>query len=146
MLLGSRLIAEVHCSHVVLITELALKELHSMQHHCTMRRVMPVLWLPVEAAVQELGSRLAACVVAASEVALQVLGCRTGCDGLQGCACVAAASEVALKRSWCATVCILCRVVRGLLLAVGRPDGRLCSHAKTEAWVVLGLQQVGLLY
>ena len=35
-----------------------------------------------------------------------------------------------------------CRVVRGLLLAVGRPDGRLCSQTKNESWVVLGLQQV----
>ncbi|KAL0022982.1 hypothetical protein WJX79_001567 [Trebouxia sp. C0005] len=37
--------------------------------------------------------------------------------------------------------CFTHRVVRGLLLAVGRPDGRLCSQTKNESWVVLGLQQ-----
>ena len=42
------------------------------------------------------------------------------------------------------SACCICRVVRGLLLAVGRPDGRLCSQTKNESWVVLGLQQVSL--
>ncbi|KAL0031273.1 hypothetical protein WJX77_012514 [Trebouxia sp. C0004] len=37
--------------------------------------------------------------------------------------------------------CFTHRVVRGLLLAVGRPDGRLCSQTKNESWVMLGLQQ-----
>ena len=65
------------------------------------------------------------------------------CGGVQGCFCVIAASEViAFARGGSASGCVVCRVVRGLLLAVGRPDGRVCSHAKTEAWVVLGLQQV----
>ncbi len=42
------------------------------------------------------------------------------------------------------SACCVFRVVRGLLLAVGRPDGRLCSQTKNESWVVLGLQQVSL--
>ncbi|KAG5178054.1 hypothetical protein JKP88DRAFT_264782 [Tribonema minus] len=33
------------------------------------------------------------------------------------------------------------RVVRGLLLAVGRPDGRLCALTKTEATVLLAVKQ-----
>lgn len=47
--------------------------------------------------------------------------------------------EVVQRRE---SACYDCRVVRGLLLAVGRPDGRLCSQTKNESWVVLGLQQV----
>ena len=34
------------------------------------------------------------------------------------------------------------RVVRGVLLAVGRPDGRLCALTKTEATVLLAVKQV----
>ena len=34
------------------------------------------------------------------------------------------------------------RVVRGLLIAVGRPDGRLCCLAKSEAAVLLSAKQV----
>ena len=33
------------------------------------------------------------------------------------------------------------RLYRGTLLAIGRPDGRLCSQAKAERWVLLALQQ-----
>ena len=33
------------------------------------------------------------------------------------------------------------RVARGLMLAVGRPDGRLCSMTKTESWVLMALLQ-----
>ena len=33
------------------------------------------------------------------------------------------------------------RVVRGLLIAVGRPDGRLFSLTKAESWVLMSLQQ-----
>ena len=36
------------------------------------------------------------------------------------------------------------RVVRGLLLAVGRPDGRLYSQSKVEAATLLSLLQVCL--
>ena len=34
------------------------------------------------------------------------------------------------------------RVVRGLLIAVGRPDGRLCCLSKSEAAVLLSAKQV----
>ena len=37
-----------------------------------------------------------------------------------------------------------CRVVRGLLLVVGRPDGRLGSQKSPESWVTLSLLQVGV--
>jgi hypothetical protein len=33
------------------------------------------------------------------------------------------------------------RVVRGLLVAVGRPDGRLFAQTKAESWVLMALQQ-----
>eukprot|EP00897_Mesotaenium_endlicherianum_P003173 jgi/Mesen1/2884/ME000175S02040 len=33
------------------------------------------------------------------------------------------------------------RVTRGVLLAVGRPDGRLCSQTKCESWVLMALLQ-----
>ena len=39
-----------------------------------------------------------------------------------------------------------CRIVRGLLLVVGRPDGRLGSQVKNESWVLLGLLQVCSLW
>ena len=34
------------------------------------------------------------------------------------------------------------RVVRGLLIAVGRPDGRLCCLSKSEAAILLSAKQV----
>ena len=34
------------------------------------------------------------------------------------------------------------RTVRGMLLAVGRPDGRMWGQTKTEQAVVLGMKQV----
>jgi hypothetical protein len=33
------------------------------------------------------------------------------------------------------------RVVRGVLLAIGRPDGRLCTQTKSESWVLMALLQ-----
>ncbi len=33
------------------------------------------------------------------------------------------------------------RVARGVMLAFGRPDGRLCSQTKTESWVLMALLQ-----
>jgi hypothetical protein len=33
------------------------------------------------------------------------------------------------------------RVARGILLAFGRPDGRLCSQTKSESWVLMGMLQ-----
>jgi len=33
------------------------------------------------------------------------------------------------------------RVTRGVLLAMGRPDGRLVSHARSESWVLMGIRQ-----
>lgn len=38
------------------------------------------------------------------------------------------------------------RVVRGLLIAVGRPDGRLCCLSKSEAAVLLSAKQVRTLH
>ena len=37
------------------------------------------------------------------------------------------------------------RVVRGLLIAVGRPDGRLCCLSKSEAAVLLSAKQVMII-
>ncbi|GLI64923.1 hypothetical protein VaNZ11_008318 [Volvox africanus] len=37
------------------------------------------------------------------------------------------------------------RVVRGLLIALGRPDGRLYSQTKSESWVLLGLLQAKVI-
>ena len=37
------------------------------------------------------------------------------------------------------------RVVRGVLLAVGRPDGRLTSLAKTECAVILSVKQAAFI-
>ncbi|KAK9786783.1 hypothetical protein WJX73_001447 [Symbiochloris irregularis] len=40
---------------------------------------------------------------------------------------------------------MLQRAGRGTLLAVGRPDGRLCSQSKVESWVLLALQQTRVM-
>jgi hypothetical protein len=37
------------------------------------------------------------------------------------------------------------RVARGLLLVIGRPDGRMCSLAKTESAVILAAKQAAFI-
>jgi hypothetical protein len=37
------------------------------------------------------------------------------------------------------------RVARGVLLAAGRPDGRICSQTAPESWVLLALTQAHLI-